>query len=71
MEPPFDMSMYHEGLFITHSNTRVECARRTKSRVSNVDPDTFFVYDMHVYYKSLGFTNVAEFFILGFLDGTS
>ena len=62
MDQPFDMSIYHEGIFITHGDTYVEYARGTKSRVSDVDLDTFVVFDMPKYAKDLGITNVAEFF---------
>ena len=40
MDQPFDMSINHGGVFITHSDTHVEYARGTESRVSNVNPDT-------------------------------
>ena len=43
MDQPFDMSIHHRGVFITHSDTHVEHARGTESRVSNVDPDTFAI----------------------------
>ena len=58
MDQPFDMFIHHGGVFITH----VEYARGTESRVSDVDPDTFAVFDMPKYAKDLGITNVVEFF---------
>ena len=62
MDQPFDMSIHHGGVFITHSDTHVEYARETKSRVSDVDPNTFAIFDMPKYAKDLGITNVVEFF---------
>ena len=62
MDQPFDMSIYHEGIFITHGDTYVEYARGTKSRVSDVDLDTLAIFDMPKYAKDLGIMNVVEFF---------
>ena len=62
MDQPFDMSIHHGRVFITHGDTHVEYARGTESRVSYVDPDTFAVFDMPKYAKDLGITNVVEFF---------
>ena len=49
-------------VFITHGDTHVEYARGIELRVSDVDPDTFTVFDMPKHAKDLGITNVAEFF---------
>ncbi|KAL0010930.1 hypothetical protein SO802_006038 [Lithocarpus litseifolius] len=46
MDKPFDMSIHHGGVFITHSNAHVEYDRGIETRVSNVDLDTFAVFDM-------------------------
>ena len=62
MDQPFDMSIYHGRIFITHGDTHIEYARGTKSRVSDVDPDTFVVFYMPKYAKDLGITNAVEFF---------
>ena len=62
MDQPFDMSIHHRGVFITHSDTHVEYAKGTESRVSDVDPDTFVIFDLPKYAKYLGITNVAELF---------
>ena len=62
MDQPFDMSIHHREVFITHSDTHVEYAKGTESRVSDVDPDTFAIFDMPKYAKDLGITNVVEFF---------
>ena len=43
MDQLFDMSIHHGGVFITHSDTHVEYARGTKSRVSDIDLDTFAI----------------------------
>ena len=43
-------------------NQPFEYARGTKSRVSDVDLDTFAVFDMPKYAKDLGITNEIEFF---------
>ena len=43
MDQTFDMSIHHGGVFITHSDTHVEYARGTESRVLDVDPNTFVV----------------------------
>ena len=43
MDQPFDMSIHHGVVFITHSDTHVEYARGTESRVLDVDPNTFVV----------------------------
>ena len=40
----------------------LEYASGTESRVSDVDLDTFAVFDMPKYAKDLGITNVIEFF---------
>ena len=61
MDQPFDMSINHGGVFITHSDTHVEYARGTVSRVSNVNPNTFAVFDMPKYTKDLGVMNITEF----------
>ena len=52
-------------------NQPFEYARGTKSRVSDVDPDTFAIFDMPKYAKDLGITNVAEFFLPNSSYGTS
>ena len=62
MDQPFDMSIHHGGVFITHSDTHVEYVKGTESRVSDVDPNTFVVFDMPKYAKDVGITYVAEFF---------
>ena len=62
MDQPFDMSIHHGGIFITHSETHVEYAKGTESRVLDVNPDTFVVFDIPKYAKDLGITNVVEFF---------
>ena len=38
MDQPFDMSIHHERVFITHSDVHVEYARGIETRVSDVDP---------------------------------
>ena len=62
MDQPFDMSIHHGGIVITHSDTYVEYARGTESRVSDVDLDTLAIFDMPKYAKDLGIMNVVEFF---------
>ena len=62
MDQPFDMSIHHGGIVITHSDTYVEYARGTESRVSDVDLDNLAIFDMPKYAKDLGIMNVVEFF---------